>query len=269
MGFDYLNGKRWSEVTRDERFFCMRLYELINKDSPESFVMFLCNTLKLDVLTEGEWETGFEVCFYRDLWQHRRQAGKPHSIKRTFDLCLFGEKAIIIIEAKAATGFDITQTEIFTQDIIEVAKLTNVDDVKLVGLCSSKYKVEPDIANLFDGQIVTWKEMASRYNNDEMLLRADDIYKDKRPFQDSYRYSSIRLSGTELNDAFRGGAKWWVGRGGGILGDRLKDDILTGRWREQRYEVNTSASQPPSSNYFSLEQFVDAVNDAESEGGDM
>jgi hypothetical protein len=260
VGFKYLDGKRWDQVTRDERFFCQRLYEIIIMEKPEQFVAYLRDAHGLDVPGEGEWEAGFEVCFYRDLWQHRERKGPLFSPKRTFDLCLFGEKAIIIIEAKAAGGFDEDQMESFAGDIIEVAKLTKVDNVKLVGLCSSQYEVEPEFKSTFDGKILTWKALADRYDNDDILLRADDVYKRQRPFLGSSRYSNVKLNGADLLNAFRGGAKWWVGRGGGgIRGDRFKEDLRNGRWREQQYEVNTRADWPPSINYFSLEQFAEAV----------
>jgi len=268
VGFQYLNGKRWSQVTRDERFFCQRLYEMINMEKPERFVAYLRDTHGLDVPAEGEWEAGFEVCFYRDFWQHRERKGELFSPKRTFDLCLFGEKAIIIIEAKAAVGFDEDQIESFARDIIEVAKLTKVDNVKLVGLCSSKYEVEPEFESIFTGPILRWKYLAEKYGNDDILFRADDIYERQRPFLGSNRHSNVKLSGTDLLDAFRGGANWWVGRGGGgIQGDRFKDDLRTGRWREQQYEVNTRAGQSPSINYFSLEQFAEAVGKTNSSMG--
>lgn len=265
MGFNYLAGKRWSQVTRDERFFCQRLYELINVETPEAFVAFLYDTHDLDVSAGGEWEAGFEVCFYRDLWQHRRRQGKLFSLKRTFDLCLFGEKAIVIIEAKAAQGFEDNQTASFVRDIVEVASLTQVENVQLVGLCSSKYDVEPNLASAFTGPILRWRDLASRYGDDDILLRADDVYEDRQPFSGAGRHSDVKLSGLALLDVFRGGAEWWVGRGGGgIRGDKFKDDLRTGQWREQQYEVNTRAGQPPSSNYFSLGEFAEAVEEADS-----
>ncbi len=68
MGFEYLNGKFWSQVTRDERFFCQRLFELIKSETAGSFVRYLCETHNLVVPVEGEWEVGFEGSFWEDLW---------------------------------------------------------------------------------------------------------------------------------------------------------------------------------------------------------
>ena len=260
MGFTYLSGKRWSQITRDERFFCQRLYELIRDETPEQFIRYLHDDHALDVLLHGEWEIGFEVCFYRDLWQHRGQEGQLFSPKRTFDLCLFGERAIVIIEAKAATGFDPDQNEVFARDAAEVKCLTAVDTVLLMGLCSSKYTPEEALTSVFTGPIITWKELAERYGNDEILLRADDVYEPKGAFSTAGRYSDSRHTGAELVAAFRDGARWWVGRGGGLHGPRFREDVETGRWRTQMYEVNTSVTHPPSSNYFSLREFAEAVD---------
>lgn len=56
MGFDYLDGKRWNQVTREERFFCQRLYQRVQEETPERFVAFLCNAHGLEVPVDGEWE---------------------------------------------------------------------------------------------------------------------------------------------------------------------------------------------------------------------
>jgi hypothetical protein len=260
MGFDYLKGKRWSQVTRDERFFCQRLYELIRSEPSEAFVDYINKTLSLDLPLVGEWEIGFEVCFYRDLWQLEEQKGILYSPKRTFDLCLFGENDIVIIEAKAAAGFDQDQNAVFEKDIDEVKKLTRIEHVLLIGLCSSKYDVDADLSATFNGRILRWKDLSERYGDDEILARADDVYERREAFSSRGRNSDIKLSGNALLEAFLGGADWWVGRGGGgLTGERFSEDIRTGRWKTQIYEVNTQSSEPPSPNYFGLDEFAKAV----------
>ena len=261
MGFSYLEGKRWSQVTRDERFFCQRLYELVKAEPVENFVRYLSDKLDLDLPAGGEWEIGFEVCFYRDLWQHRGCPGRPFSLKRTFALCLFGESAIVIIEAKAAGGFESNQNESFKRDIAEVQRLTGLGNVCLVGLCSSKYILDEDSSSTFGGKVVRWADLARRYSNDEVLNRADDVHEKAKAFANYGRNSDANLSGAVLFEAFQGGADWWVGRGGGISGKRFLEDVRTGRWRDQIYEVNTKADEPPSPNYFSLARFAQAVGD--------
>lgn len=258
MGFRYLNGKRWSEVTREERFFCQRLYERIVAEPAAGFVSFLQTEHGLDVSSEGEWEAGFEVCFYRDLWQHRSREGSLFSPKRTFDLCLFGERAILIIEAKAAERFDPEQTKAFARDVEEVKRVTQVEHVALLGLCSSKCDVEPELSAMFTGPIVRWKDLASRYD-DDLLLRADAVFEPRSAFAGAGRYSDERMRGAALMKAFESGADWWVGRGEGLNGRRFQDDVATGGWRAQLYEVNTTATSALSRNYFKLADFAAAV----------
>ncbi|MFC1761185.1 hypothetical protein ACFL6U_03795 [Planctomycetota bacterium] len=266
MGFEYLAGKRWIQVTRDERFFCQRLYELINAERVEVFAQYLSDLLDLDLPIKGEWEIGYEVCFYRDLWQQRGRSGKLYSPKRTFDLCLFSESAIVIIEAKAVGGFDSEQNEVFKRDIAEVKRLTQVNNVQLVGLCSSKCEIDQSGESTFGAKVVRWSDLAARYGGDEILKRADSIYEKHEAFAKCGRNSDIKLSGDSLLKAFRGGAEWWVGRGGGgITGDRFFEDVCPGRWRIQVYEVSTKANAPPSPNYFSLAEFVQAVEQGGAE----
>ena len=67
MQFEYLGGSRWSDLTRDERFFCQRLYEIVKSDSVEGFARHISQILFLGLPLGGEWEISYEVCFYRCL----------------------------------------------------------------------------------------------------------------------------------------------------------------------------------------------------------
>ncbi|PPD42376.1 MAG: hypothetical protein CTY16_14765 [Methylobacter sp.] len=155
MGWKYLGGKTWAEVTRDERFFCQHLYSLIREDV-SGFVRKLNESAVLNLPVEEDWEVGFEVCFYRD---HRHMCSQDdhiwhgkddmYSPKRTFDLCLFSHDHIVIIEAKAQQGFDQQQMGDFIKDrqwVNEAATVVKGDDgighnveVDVIALASSKY----------------------------------------------------------------------------------------------------------------------------------
>ena len=71
-------------------------------------VLFDLSKRPLKLSQDGDWDLGYEVCFYRDLsWPCQKTAHQDgYAAKRTFDLCLFGEKAIIIIEAKVFQRFE-------------------------------------------------------------------------------------------------------------------------------------------------------------------
>lgn len=259
MGFDYLDGHRWAAITREERFFCQVLYQRILEESPQRFVEYLVSEFGLDLSPEGEWEVGYEVCFYRDLRYLRRQPKGEYSDKRTFDLCLFGKDSIVIIEAKAAEGFSREQNASFVQDLDHVTQMAGVQNVILVGLCSSRYKVETDLAETFEGRILRWDALAARYGGDEALLRADAVFEESKPFANRGKNADAILTGTKLVAAHQRGARWLVGRMGGLTGDRLAADTASDGWRKQNYEVIQTERPAPNSNWFTLAEFVERV----------
>ena len=105
MPLTYLEKKSWSQVTREERYFCSHLYHhIINKEKP--FVKWLNQKLKTNFPLNNNWEIAFEACFYRDFYKLHKKKKLPEKLrKRTFDLCLFSDNHIIIIEAKVQQGF--------------------------------------------------------------------------------------------------------------------------------------------------------------------
>jgi len=136
MGFDYLNQKTWSEITREERLFCSHLFHTLQeKQRMKQFLNFLkeknspAKNIPLTSLNtinvEDKWEVGFEVCFYRDLLlefdisvkkNDMNIEDKDKLIKRTFDLCLFNKENMIIIEAKCFSNLDSKQYGDFKRD---------------------------------------------------------------------------------------------------------------------------------------------------------
>ncbi len=148
------------------------------------FVKFLRENTELPVDDSAEWGIGFEVCFYRDVLHHKHQNKKDSgsSFKRTFDLALFSEQEIVIIEAKAYERFITTQTQIFEKDKKQIQRLLGQKlDIWLVALASSKYYANLEkhgrshkVLMPFDGKL-TWASVAKFYNN-PILNRAEDIY---------------------------------------------------------------------------------------------
>ncbi|MBK9273037.1 MAG: hypothetical protein IPM49_00665 [Flavobacteriales bacterium] len=152
-GHPYLNGHRWLDLTRDERFFCAELYQALKE--PANLSAFI-HRIQAEVNKHGAahalegngpWEVGFEVAFYRDLIHALGHQG-AHAIgttgfsrKRTFDLCLFGPKHLVIIEAKAHEGLATEQMNEFRADREAIRSLLGdqAPTVLLVGLWSSTY----------------------------------------------------------------------------------------------------------------------------------
>lgn len=205
MKFRYLNEESWAAVTREERFFCARLYELIRDDVP-GFVAYLANNelcdvdLKQALLEPSAREIGYEVCFYRDLYklkpnevldrfQYDEDKAPGESsrdamvrlglLKRTFDLCLFAENSIVIFEAKAQQGFSTNQMDLFQKDRRRVASLTglNLSHVFLVTIASNTYTPHRTTTDRIAANMwLTWHELARHFNEDAILKRADAVH---------------------------------------------------------------------------------------------
>lgn len=184
MAIKYLNDHPWSDWTRDERFFCAILFEHGRQD-PAGFTRWVNDTASLGLPVDGDWDLGYEVCFYRDfLWQKGRSAREEgYPAKRTFDLCAFGEQAIIIIEAKVCEAFKSDQNLEFGADNKKVRELIDREgfEVKTIALASSRYfdnfdkYGDQDAPNVFDGRL-TWSQAHEKYS-DPLLAQADKMYK--------------------------------------------------------------------------------------------
>ena len=211
-----------------------------------------------------EWEPAFEVCFYRDLWHLQGRKGKPHSPKRTFDLCLFSEDAIVILEAKAQQAFEAKQLERFKSDCKEVKAITGVGKVWLFGLASSRYKLTPSVSEAFGSPLLTWRDLAEIYGDDPVLKRADKLYDPEDLGGWGKNNDGGHVSGGDLMAAHRRGEIFCVGRSGGLSGAKLLDDLRSGNWRTHTHET-TRTDVPPNGNWFRLSEFAKAV---ETQGAD-
>ena len=183
MGFSYLQDKNWLEITREERLYCAFLYWDI-KGREKDFVSWLDNNHGLQLNSDAGWEVGYEVCFYRDLLKSRGKSVNPtqYSSKRTFDLCLFSEEAMVIIEAKVQQMFKESQIRAFQKDRDDIPKTVDRKiDTKIIALASSQYYKnyekfgQNNILEYFDARI-SWIEIYDSYSKRNIYKQADDIY---------------------------------------------------------------------------------------------
>jgi hypothetical protein len=192
MGFSYLGGKNWREITRDERTYCADLYMLLKKK--EKLIIFtnwLCEKCNIDKIeTSGEIEICFEVTFLRDvlfdyeLSKGKKVAGKDRikgSLKRTLDLAIFLPNDIIIIEAKAAESLTTKQMEDFKKDEAAINALLKAlgrksPRVHLVGLVSSEYKPSSGTLNMFENRIIKWNDIPNSGIGYELPEALNTIY---------------------------------------------------------------------------------------------
>jgi hypothetical protein len=219
MRVSYLNDKCWAQVTREERFFCAHLWGLIRGDRAQQFGEHLTklpapsnglaipwfNGKLAERIAGGEVrEVGFEVCFYRDwpfgekdLRSAQKTVGDAISnsaldrsaafpdirkgfLKRTFDLCLFLDNEIVIVEAKAQQGFGAKQMSTFQEDRLIMGRILqwNPEQIHLVAITSSRYEnPRNSTRQIFsDGGWITWKFLAGCYATDPILAHADLTY---------------------------------------------------------------------------------------------
>ncbi len=193
---NYFNNKPWDDISREERFYCASLYFEV-RDSKTEFAHWLIDAvewspLSTPVTKNGEWDVGYEVCFFRDL-SKQRNANEPYHgslsksmLKRTFDLCLFSSSVIIVIEAKVQQGFKKNQIKSFDTDRAEIKKLTGGHiDVKYVALASKEYfdrhkrwsernKPKSSVLDVFDARL-TWAKVYDKFKN-PLYNRADGLY---------------------------------------------------------------------------------------------
>jgi hypothetical protein len=198
MSYSYLNNKKWKELTREERYFCAELF-FYYKDKQKEFIQLLCDceTIKEAIDSSDlskEWELGYEVCFYRDLLYHLKKEGKissmdlQYSPKRTFDLCLFSEDKIIIIEAKVQQPFQSDQLEDFGKDAESIKSLLKEANyncplsIHFIGLASSVYFDnvkkfgKKGVPHLFIDNHLSWKFLHEK-TGQEVFSIADRGYK--------------------------------------------------------------------------------------------
>ena len=177
-GLRWLGGRPWSEITREERAFCAELYCLARADL-QNFIEYLNAMHEADLDVGANWEMAFEASFYRDqrrfLLQAKDGASSDH---RKFDLALFSDEDILIIEAKAQQGFGTKQLDDIRQDPDRVKlRLPRVKRVRVSALVSSRYFPKPETRNCFTGPYLTWRALASFYDGNAILRRADEIYR--------------------------------------------------------------------------------------------
>lgn len=183
MGFNYLSGKTWKDITRDERNFCYDLiYQLRINKTESIFISWLieyCNlelTEKIDLKT---YEISVEVNYYRDLIFHHELTNNMRFenkksikglLKRAFDLCIFLPNDLIIIEAKAAQGMSTKQLKEFKKDYRAIRSCHEgldvpIPKIHMVGLVSQEYLDKADFfknenkKNKYFQKVISWQQI--------------------------------------------------------------------------------------------------------------
>jgi hypothetical protein len=117
-----------------------------------------------------------------------------------------------------------------------------------------------------DWPVVTWEQVLTQYANvgprywANVLATALDEYDALVSVGPAFgQNKDARLTGAEIVELHAEGTLPYtsVGRGGGLSGGQFVNDVRTGTWRTQSYEVRVG--EPPNSNWFSVADFVAAT----------
>jgi hypothetical protein len=174
---------KWGDFTREERFFTAELYINLRRDKGP-FWSLLGSKLESSA---NIVDIGYEVCFFRDFHHGLLQQSLAYpvfttnqvpSLKQTFDLVLtLSNNRLVLIEAKAQQGFSTAQLDELKQARQHLTELTDVEDVYLVGLHSSKYRLRSETMATFNANI-TWAEIVGCYPESAAVYsRADSLYR--------------------------------------------------------------------------------------------
>ena len=74
------------------------------------------------------------------------------------------------------------------------------------------------------------------------------------------------LSGKDIYDRFKEGKLdgSWMGRQGGLRGEKLERDLASGKWRSFKYETRSSPVPESNRNWFQVGEFVKLIEESES-----
>lgn len=196
MKLTYLNNNSWLDITREERYYCSELFFHFRED-PLKLINLLFKTKTINCLDKkdlkSKWEIGYEVCFYRDLIHHLNKTRDNkikidnYNRKRTFDLCLFSENKILIIEAKVQSGFDSKQMKHFKKDEKHFNNLGIKEGIKfpeihLVGLAADTYFINVEkpgrkgIPELIKENYLTWSDIYNGTEKIKIFQKANQLY---------------------------------------------------------------------------------------------
>lgn len=112
MGYSWIEGRSWRDVTRTERFFVSRLAAAIGQDEGP-FVELVKREIGNASLRLESVEVSTDVHFFRDLKRYFKDfcgqcspLGSHNKDQSEFDLVLFSQQTTVFVEAKAWSKYD-------------------------------------------------------------------------------------------------------------------------------------------------------------------
>jgi hypothetical protein len=100
-----------------------------------------------------------------------------YSPKRTFDLCLFSNNHIVIIEAKAQQGFHGDQLDEFEKNKKDIKRLLKKKDLKVDVILLHSWKYDPRSKRIKNYPRFTWIDIYFSFDKNKLFKQADELYK--------------------------------------------------------------------------------------------
>ena len=181
-------------------------------------------------------------------------------------------KILVALEAKlysVPTAGDLNQQMLAQQKIlVSIQESLGVDKIYHYALLPEKLAGKLTQQG-FAYPVITWETIYEAYEtvcrNDYFfdLLRIsldmfDELVSTGVPYGQN---SEEKISGQQIYARYKQGTldKVSIGRAGGQFGDKLQEDIATGKWRTFLYETSTKKSVDINRNWFGIEDFVNLV----------
>lgn len=184
-------------------------------------------------------------------------------------MLITGDRTVLIaLEAKMFLKPN--RTALYTQmagqqyALNSVRESLGVDEMYLAALVPKQW--HDALGDDFAFPVITWNKLYDEYKPlfpDDYFLEMLKIALDNFPNLVSIYSANSEGSmiGDLIYEQFIGGSLDMIimGRSGGLDGELLKDDLASGRWKEQLYQVSP-VETPPNKNWFSIAKFVEQID---------
>ena len=136
--------------------------------------------------------------------------------------------------------------------------------VHQIALLPSALDIKPE--ELRGVPVLTWQEIASTFRDDAPPYWIGDLdealcrYEELKSKDDTYRKNCDDvITGQEIYKRYKSRDNTYtsMGRFGGLGGENVEDDLRTGEWRKQEYEVRYEGI--PNRNWFAIADFIEKI----------
>jgi hypothetical protein len=185
-----------------------------------------------------------------------------------------GEKILVILEAKMFDNTTASKLEDQLNDQQEVivkniANELNIEKSNIFHFALIPEELFQQVQKHgFSYPTLTWDDLLSEYRKFQtddyfmsLLEYALVSYSDLVSYAVGYGQNNDGvMKGLEIYNKHKQGNNLvnFVGRNYGLHGDEFSNDIRTGNWEKQKYEISFG-NEKPNRNWFSVDDFIDAV----------